>query len=105
MPKWPRYPIIYEINARSWLQDGDRCFIVVNLSECAVQARVHVLSGEAGGETWHLADASSDGTFDRDGVEMLSSGLCLDLEPWDCHFFQRRRTGKGKSVSAAPAGS
>jgi glycosidase len=101
----PDNPSFQNLVAWGWLKDNDRCLIVVNLSECAVQARVQVPWGDARTETWHVADASSDAPCDRTGHEMMSPGLYLELGPWDCHFFQCSRTSKGKSMSAAAAGS
>jgi hypothetical protein len=101
----PDNPSFRNLVAWDWLKDNDRCFIVVNLSESAVQARVVVPWGDTRAETWHVADASSDTTGDRDGHEMLSPGLYMELGPWECHFFQCSIAAKGKSSRAVAAGS
>jgi len=98
-------PSFHNLVAWSWLKENDHCLIVFNFSECAVQARVQVPWGDDRSEPWRLDDASSDGTYDRDGHEMLSPGLYLELGPWDCHFFQWSRMSKGKSNRAAAAGT
>jgi hypothetical protein len=91
--------------AWAWLKENDHLLIVVNLSEYAVQARVQFPWGDARWDTWRLGDASSDLISDRDGREMLHSGLYLELGPWDCHFFQSSRPGNTKSIHAAAAGA
>jgi len=34
----------------------------------------------------------SDATYERDGDEMLSPGLYVELGPWNYHFFRCLRT-------------
>jgi hypothetical protein len=102
---WPDNPTFQSLVAWSWVKDDDRRLIVVNLSNNAVQAHVQVPWGEVRGQPWRLADALSDANYDRDGDEMLSPGLYVELVPWDCNFFQCTRTGKGQSFSAAASGS
>ena len=91
---WPDNPTFQNLVAWSWVKDDDRRLIVVNLSDGAVQARVHVPWGEVRGEIWRLADALSGASYDRDGDEMAASGLYVELEPWSYHFFQYRRLAK-----------
>jgi len=100
---WPDNPSFQNLVAWSWVKDDDRRLIMVNLSDSALQARVQVPWGEAQGETWLLKDALSDVSYDRNGDEMLSPGLYVELGPWNCNFFQCSRTGKGRSVRAAAA--
>jgi hypothetical protein len=102
---WPDNPTFQNLVAWSWVKDDDRRLIVVNLSDRRVQARVQVPWREVRGQTWRLADALSDASYDRDGDDMLSPGLYAELEPWDCHFFKCSSTNKGQSVSATASGS
>jgi hypothetical protein len=44
-----------------------------------------------------LIDLLSGATYERDGNEMLSPGLYVELAPWNYHFFQCLRTGKYKN--------
>ena len=66
--------------AWTWLKADERYLIVVNLSECPVQARVQIRWADAGGGKWHLLDALSDATYERNGDEMLSPGLYVNLD-------------------------
>ena len=90
---WPDNQSFQNLVAWSWIKDDDRRFIVVNLSDGAVQARVRVPWGEVRGASWRLRDALSDASYDRDGNEMAASGLYFELGPWGYCFFQCRRAG------------
>jgi glycosidase len=96
---WPDNASYQSLVAWSWVNDDDRYLIVVNLSENAVQARVPVPWGDAGGQTWRLMDALSDATYDRDGDEMRDPGLYVELGPWNCHFFRCHRAPKVISLT------
>jgi len=91
---WPDNRSFQNLVAWSWVRDDDRRLIVVNLSDGAVQARVHVPWGDIRGTTWRLIDAFSDASYDRDGDEMATSGLYVELEPWSSCIFQYRRADK-----------
>lgn len=98
---WPDNQSCQNLVAWSWLKDDDRRLIAVNLSDNAVQARVHVPWEEVRGKIWHLIDALSDASYDRDGDEMAASGLYVDLEPWSYSFFQYQLAGQGITMSRA----
>jgi Alpha amylase, catalytic domain len=87
---WPDNPSYQNLVAWSWLGDGDLYLIVVNLNGSAAQANVQVPWGDVGGKTWHLVDALSGAAYDRNGDDMLSPGLYVELGPWKCHFFRCR---------------
>ena len=85
---WPDNASYQNLVAGAWVKDDDRRFILVNLSGSAVQARVHVPWQEVQGKTWRLTDTLSDATYDRDGDEMVSQGLYVEMEPWSYNIFQ-----------------
>ena len=85
---WADNQTCQNLVAWSWVQDDDRRLIVVNLSDSAVQARVQLPWEEVRGETWHLIDALSDASYDRDANEMAASGLYVELLPWSYCFFE-----------------
>ncbi len=78
--------------AWSWLKADERYLIVVNLGNCPVQARVQVKWADAGGAKWQLIDSLSGVVYERDGSEMLSPGLYIELGPWRYHFFKCERS-------------
>ena len=85
---WPDNASFQNLVAWSWVHDDERYLIVVNLSDCPVQAQVQVRWAECAGAKWLLIDLLSDATYQRDGNEMLSPGLYVELAPWNYHFFQ-----------------
>jgi hypothetical protein len=85
---WPDNPGFQNLVAWSWVKDNDRRLIVVNLSDCAVHARVQMPWAGVPGAIWRLTDALSDWSCKRDGDEMAKPGLYIDLEPWGYYFFQ-----------------
>jgi hypothetical protein len=70
---WPDNASFQNLVAWSWAHDDERYLIVVNLSDCPVQAQVQVRWADTGGR-------------------MLSPGLYVELAAWDYHFFQCLRT-------------
>jgi len=89
---WPDNASFQNLVAWTWALAGEFYLIVVNLSDCSVHARVQVSWPDVGAATWHLVDLLSDSIYERDGDEMLSPGLYVDLGPWGYHFFQCMRT-------------
>jgi hypothetical protein len=75
--------------AASWQRTEDeRLVVAVNLS--AQQAQCFVRLPSIGNETgrWRLRDLLGDAVYDRDGHELLSRGLYLDVPAWHSHVFQ-----------------
>jgi alpha amylase-like protein len=88
---WPDNTSFRNLVAWSWVKDEERYLIVVNLSDSPLQARVQIPWADAGGGKWHLIDTLSGTTYERDGDEMLSPGLYVELQPWNYHFCRCRR--------------
>ena len=91
---WPDNASYQNLVAWSWLLGDEFYLIVVNLGDGSAQARVRVPWTNTAGATWHLVDLLSDSFYERDGDEMTSQGLYVDLTPWNYHFFQCLRTDK-----------
>jgi hypothetical protein len=91
---WPDNPSFQNLVVWSWVRNDDRRLVAVNLSDRAVEARVHVPWQEVRGATWHLIDAFSDASYDRDGDEIAESGLYVELGPWSYSFFQCHRAAR-----------
>ena len=60
--------------------------MVVNLSESRSQGRVHVPWKDLANRTWQLQDVLTGEKFERDGGEMQSAGLYVDLSAWEFYF-------------------
>lgn len=91
---WPDNDSFRNLVAWSWVQGDEHYLIVVNLSDRCARARIQVPWGEAAGGTWTLADLLSGGLYERNGDELLSPGLYVDLDPWRYHVFQCLRTNE-----------
>jgi hypothetical protein len=89
---WPDNMSYLNLLAWSWVQGEERYLIVVNFSDWSAQARVQV--SWPGGVTWRLTDALSGATYERDGNEMLSPGLYVELGPWNCNLFHCKRISR-----------
>jgi hypothetical protein len=90
---WPDNSSFQNLVAWSWSKDDDRRLIVVNLSDISSQARVQLPWQGMRGASWHLIDGLSNASYERDGDEMASSGLYVDLKPWNYSLFECRRIG------------
>lgn len=85
---WPGNEGFQNLVAWSWSKDQEKYMIAVNFSGSPSQARVPVLWAGLAGRTWHLIDRLSDATYERDGDQMLSPGLYVELGPWACHLLE-----------------
>jgi len=85
---WPDNASFRNLLAWCWRQDEDRYLIVVNLGDSQSQAQVQLPWTDLAGTAWQLIDSLSGAHHERDGNEMLSPGLYVDLGPWEHHFFR-----------------
>ncbi len=74
--------------ASTWTSGDDRYCIVINLSDTFVHARVHLLWDGLGDAKWCMFDVLSGAIFVRDGRELQSEGLYVELPPWNFHFLR-----------------
>jgi hypothetical protein len=74
--------------AYSWLSDaGEFLLAVVNYAPHASQCHVRLPFPELGGLQWVLQDLLGDARYTRDGADLVTRGLYLDVAPWQCHVF------------------
>jgi hypothetical protein len=83
---WPDNSSYLNLVAWCWGQGEARYLVVVNLSEYRSQGRVHLPWNDLAGRTWQLTDVLSGDIFERDGSEMQSAGLYVDVPAWRFHF-------------------
>ncbi|MBZ5494154.1 MAG: alpha-amylase [Acidobacteriia bacterium] len=88
---WPDNPSFQNLLAWCWLKGEDRYLVVINFSDSTVQARVRIPWDDVQGKTWRLSDALAGVNYDREGDEMQSSGLYVELGPWNCNLFRYGR--------------
>ena len=85
---WPDNPSYENIVAWQWTHNGERCLIVVNLSDSRAQAMVQFGGEHLASHSVTLADQLSGARYQRSGDELQSSGLYVNLPAWGYHFFQ-----------------
>ena len=75
--------------AWSWhAQDGQRRVMAVNYAGNQSQCYVRLPFPELSGHKVRLKDLTGPATYDRDGSELMSRGLYLDLPAWGFHIFE-----------------
>ena len=75
--------------AWSWhAQDGQRRVMAVNYAGNQSQCYVRLPFPELSGHKMRLKDLTGPATYDRDGSELVSRGLYLDLPAWGFHIFE-----------------
>jgi hypothetical protein len=84
---WPDNSSFQNLLAWTWKSD-ERYLVVVNLSDYKSQGRVGLPWDELRTGYWQLTDLLSGSTYERDGNEMLSPGLYVELGPWGYHLFR-----------------
>jgi hypothetical protein len=86
---WPDNRSCASLAAWSWAGDrgGDRHVVVVNVSGQPAQARIPLDWPDLPGRSWQLTDILGQNVFERDGGELASPGLFVDLGPWQFHLF------------------
>jgi hypothetical protein len=75
--------------AWSWEVDGGQRFLVaVNYAGNQSQCYVRVPFRDLAGRPVRLEDLMGTARYDREGSDLVSSGLFLDLPPWGHHVFR-----------------
>jgi hypothetical protein len=87
--------------AWTWVNEDDRCLVVVNLGDRAAKARVHVPWPEIPGVTVRLEDALSEAAYDADGDEIRRLGVFVELAPWSHHIFRSHAKRQQEISNAA----
>lgn len=88
---WPDNQSFRNLVAWTWRKDEERYLIAVNLSELPVQAQIQVPWADLAEKEWRLLDLLSGATYDRDGNQIISPGLYVELQPWSFHFLEFAR--------------
>jgi hypothetical protein len=69
--------------AFGWQHPGEeRLLVVVNYGPNQSQCYLHLPFSELENGQWRLQDLIGDVTYDREGCDLKSDGLYLDLRPW-----------------------
>jgi hypothetical protein len=85
--------------AFAWERDGaDRLIVAVNYAPHQSQCRIRRPFEDLAGKSWRLEDQLSSARYDRDGNEMHSQGLFVDLGPWQACLFGLTATDHRNSI-------
>ena len=76
--------------------------IVVNYASHQSQCYVTLPFRDLAAGRWRLADRMSEIAYERDGADLSSRGLYLDLLPWQFHVFMVSLLPKSAAAAGAP---
>jgi hypothetical protein len=68
--------------------DGQRLVVAVNYAGNQSQCYVRLAPSDEGGRAVGFQDLMSPARYDRDGSDLATRGLYLDLAPWGYHVFE-----------------
>ena len=72
----------------AWHSASERILVVVNYAPNQSQCYLQVPFGDLNGKTLLLRDLMGPAAYERDGSEISSRGLYLDLPPWSYNVFR-----------------
>lgn len=67
---------------------GARLLAAVNFAAQPGQCYLRLPWTDLGGRLWQLRDLLGDAVYERDGTDLQTRGLYLDVAPWCCHVFE-----------------
>jgi glycosidase len=89
VPAWDGNSSFDAFVAFAWQDStGSRLLAVVNFAAQCGRCYVRLPFPDLGGRTWSLRDLLSDAFYERDGNDLQSRGLYLDVIPWHYHVFE-----------------
>ena len=75
--------------AFAWQNESkERVLVAVNYAPNQSQCYVRLPFGDLAGRKWRLTDQLGDVVYERDGAELQSGGLYLDMPPWGNSVFK-----------------
>jgi Alpha amylase, catalytic domain len=89
LPAWDGNPSWDGFIAFAWDGLGGNCYVVpVNYADQRSQCYIPLPFEHLGGFEWRLRDLMGPASYDRDGYQLLSPGLYLDMPAWGYHVFE-----------------
>jgi len=82
---WPDNQSCQNLLAWEWHSEDERVLIVVNLSDHPAQALIKSMHPYPLGRTFQMTDVISGKAYERNGDELNSTGLFVDLKGWGMH--------------------
>lgn len=91
VPAWDNNGTWDSFVAFAWTGDGnERLLVAVNYSATQSQCYVRLPFTNLAASQWILKDLLGDAKYERDGQDLASRGLYLDMRQWQCHVFQMK---------------
>jgi hypothetical protein len=91
-PAWVLNPTNDSFVTHCWEGiNGKKILIVVNYSPYSSQCYLRLQRDELAGHEWLLQDLLSDVSYQRNGYDLISFGLYLDLPAWHYHAFEFKK--------------
>jgi hypothetical protein len=82
---------------------GERLLIAVNYAANQSQCYARLPGDDLASKRWRFKDLTSGAEYERDGDELKSRGLYLDMPPWGYHVFELQGLGSAAPVQPRPA--
>ncbi|MFO1458022.1 MAG: alpha-amylase family glycosyl hydrolase [Verrucomicrobiota bacterium] len=99
---WEGNPTASDFIAFAWTgPEGERALVAVNFSDHPAQCYVRLPWPDLAGKQHRLQDLLSAAVYDRDGHDLESRGLYLDVPEWHAHVFEVSDTGTVNDVPVA----
>ena len=73
--------------------EREQFVVAVNYAPNQSQCYIRLPFAELGGRQWHLRDLLGEAHYERDGNDLQTSGLYLDLPAWGYHVFEMKDEG------------
>ena len=67
--------------------DEERLVVAVNYAPNQSQCRLRLPFTDLAGKRWRLHDRLTSAVYDREGADLQSHGLFLDMAPWQAAVF------------------
>ncbi len=83
---WPDNQSCRNIMAWTWRQADKRTLVAVNLSDRQSQALVQLPWPVSDRQSWRLTDLLSRDVYEREGRDLSTNGLYVDLPAWHYHL-------------------
>jgi len=91
-PAWEGNTSCDAFIAYAWQNaDGERLLVTVNYAPHQSQCYVRLPFSDLHGRQWRLHDLAGEASYDREGNDLESRGMYLDVPAWHCHVFEIRR--------------
>jgi hypothetical protein len=84
---WPDDSSCDQLLSWCWQDREHRTLVIVNDGQAPAAARVRLPWPDLAGRGWRLADVLSGEAYERDGNELATDGLYVQLPPWGFNLF------------------